>query len=116
MTFKKPSGNSSSGDESPNNDDNADGAPLDDSRGGNRPTADNAENKCFGRLEEALLAAESKKRAKAKQKVATEQMYNQKLRGKIEVNNTEHGIALEKVKTMLAEHKVPKMRSSRPNG
>jgi hypothetical protein len=104
MTFKKPSGNSSSGDESPKNDDNANGAPLDDTRG-DRPMADNVENKCFGRLE-ALLAAERKKRAKAEQKVATEQMYNRKLRGEIKVNSIEHGIALEKVKTMLAEHKA----------
>jgi hypothetical protein len=104
MTFKKPSGDSSSGDESPKNDDNADGAPLDDTRG-DRSTADNVENKRFGRLE-ALLAAERKKRAKAEQKVATEQMYNRKLRGEIKANSTEHGIALEKVKTVLAVHKA----------
>jgi hypothetical protein len=104
MTFKKPSSDSSSGDEWSKNDDNADGAPLDDTRG-DRPTADNAKNKRFGRLE-ALLAAERKKRAKAEQKVATEQMHDRKLRGEIKVNSTEHGIALKKVKTVLAQHKA----------
>jgi hypothetical protein len=101
MTFKKPPRNSSSGDESPNDDDKADGAPPDDSRG-DRPTAKNAENK---RLV-ALLAEERKKREKAQQKLATEQINNRKLRGDIKVSSTEHQIALEKVKTQLAEHKA----------
>jgi hypothetical protein len=114
MTFKKPSSNSSSGDESPKNDDNADGAPLDNTRC-DRPTADNIENKRFGRLE-ALLAAERKKRAKAEQKVATEQMYSRKLRGEIKVNSTGHGIALEKVKTMLAVHKDRSPITARSGG
>ena len=63
MTFKKPSRNSSSGDESPNDDDKADGSPPDDTRG-ERPTAENAENRCFTHLE-ALLDEERKKREKA---------------------------------------------------
>ena len=72
---------------------------------GDRATAENAENKRFARLE-ALLTEERKKREKAQQKLATEQIYNRKLRGEIKVNTTEHGIALEKVKTKLAEHKA----------
>ena len=51
MTFKKPSGNSSFGDESPNNDDKADGAPTDDSRRGDCPTAENARNKRLADIE-----------------------------------------------------------------
>jgi DNA-binding transcriptional MerR regulator len=92
MMFKKLSGDFSSGDESPNkNDDNADGASPDDTRG-DRPTADKADNKGFRHLE-ALLATERKKRAKA------EQLQQNK-------HSTEHGIALKKVKTVLAEHKA----------
>lgn len=104
MTFNKLPRNSSSGDESPSDDDKADGAPPGDTKG-NRATAENAENKRFARLE-ALLTEERKKREKAQQKLATEQIYNRKLRGEIKVNTTEHGIALEKVKTKLAEHKA----------
>jgi hypothetical protein len=97
MTSKKPFSNSPPGDESPNEDEESDGAPPDDTLDDRceDPTGLIAENK---RLE-ALVVTERRKRAKSELKLATEKIANAKLRSKNEA-------AVEQWKTKLAEHKA----------
>ena len=64
-----------------------------------------SENKRLARLE-ALIVTERKKQDAAERKRSTEQISNRKLKSDLKANKAEHDIALELVKTKLAEHEA----------
>jgi len=64
-----------------------------------------SENKRLARLE-ALIVTERKKQDAAERKHSTEQISNRKLKSDLKANKAEHDIALELVKTKLAEHEA----------
>jgi hypothetical protein len=102
MTFKKPPSNSPPGDESPNHDDQSDGAPPDKTL--DDPSV--SKNKDLARLE-AIIVTERKKRDAAERKLLTEVIFNRELKSDLKkANKSEHSVALKLAKTELAEHKA----------